>query len=114
MPGTNNGTPGLVGPLRPLPTPPASANSSTGSPNNKSKAARALKPGDEMFAPFNIAFNTSMRYFEWLEKEENAFRLKRFGKAMTGTEKWEVPGSIIGGMCLFRFRGVLVCATNKD
>jgi hypothetical protein len=51
-----------------------------------------------MYAPFNMAFDTGLRYFEWLEKEENVFRLKRFGKAMTGTEKWEVPGSIIGGL----------------
>ncbi|KIP03318.1 hypothetical protein PHLGIDRAFT_94938, partial [Phlebiopsis gigantea 11061_1 CR5-6] len=58
---------------------------------------KGLQPGDEMYAPFNVAFGTGMRYFEWLEKRENAFRLRRFGKAMTGTEKWEVPGSIIGG-----------------
>lgn len=69
----------------------------------KERHKRGLKPGDEMYAPFNVAFNTGMRYFEWLEKGENVFRLKRFGKAMTGTEKWEVPGSIIGGQCLFRF-----------
>ncbi|THH01015.1 hypothetical protein EW026_g1615 [Hermanssonia centrifuga] len=50
-----------------------------------------------MHAPFNVAFNTRMRYFEWLEKEENVFRLRRFGKAMTGTGGWEVPGSVIGG-----------------
>lgn len=50
-----------------------------------------------MYAPFNVAFNTKMRYFEWLEKSENAFRLKRFGKAMTGTAGWEVPGSVITG-----------------
>lgn len=62
----------------------------------KQKQKMGLKPGDEMYAPFNVAFDTSMRYFEWLEKKENVFRLKRFGKAMTGTEKWEVPGSIIG------------------
>jgi len=27
----------------------------------------------------------------------NRFRLERFGKAMTGTESWEVPGAILGG-----------------
>lgn len=50
-----------------------------------------------MYAPFNLAFNTRLRYFEWLEKSENLFRLKRFGKAMTGTLGWEVPGSVVSG-----------------
>ncbi|GJE93999.1 hypothetical protein PsYK624_101670 [Phanerochaete sordida] len=63
----------------------------------RGEGRRGLRPGDEMFAPFNVAFGTRMRYFEWLERGENVFRLRRFGKAMTGTEKWEVPGSIIGG-----------------
>lgn len=65
------------------------------------RVMRGLRPGDEMYAPFNVAFDTRLRYFEWLERKENVFRLKRFGKAMTGTEKWEVPGSIIGGACFY-------------
>ncbi|RPD56594.1 hypothetical protein L226DRAFT_480398 [Lentinus tigrinus ALCF2SS1-7] len=50
-----------------------------------------------MHAPFNVAFNTDVPYFEWLEQPGNEARLKRFGPAMTGTAAWEVPGAIIGG-----------------
>ena len=50
-----------------------------------------------MHAPFNVAFNTVIPYFEWLERPGNEARLKRFGPAMTGTAAWEVPGAIIGG-----------------
>ncbi|KAI0780347.1 S-adenosyl-L-methionine-dependent methyltransferase [Trametes elegans] len=48
-----------------------------------------------MHAPFNLAFDTGIPYFEWLEKPGNEYRLKRFGPAMTGTAAWEVPGAII-------------------
>ncbi|THH29318.1 hypothetical protein EUX98_g4870 [Antrodiella citrinella] len=51
-----------------------------------------------MHAPFNLAFRTTQPYFEWLERSENVFRLKRFGKAMTGTSGWEVPGAILEGL----------------
>ncbi|KAH9830194.1 S-adenosyl-L-methionine-dependent methyltransferase [Rhodofomes roseus] len=50
-----------------------------------------------MHAPFNLAFRTDAPYFEWLETEENSSRLRRFGRAMTGTAAWEVPGAIVGG-----------------
>ncbi|TFK81372.1 hypothetical protein K466DRAFT_502247 [Polyporus arcularius HHB13444] len=50
-----------------------------------------------MHAPFNVAFDTELPYFEWLERPGNEARLKRFGPAMTGTAAWEVPGAIIGG-----------------
>ncbi|KAI0695252.1 hypothetical protein BC835DRAFT_965073 [Cytidiella melzeri] len=60
-------------------------------------SGKSVTEGSEMYAPFNLAFNTKVRYFEWLEKSENAFRLKRFGKAMTGTGGWEVPGSVVTG-----------------
>ena len=50
-----------------------------------------------MNAPFNVAFNTDMPYFEWLEQPGNELRLKRFGPAMTGTVAWEVPGAIVSG-----------------
>ena len=59
---------------------------------------KGLRPGDEMYAPFNVAFSTGMRYFEWLERRENVFRLKRCGKAMTGTSGWEGPGAVLVGM----------------
>ncbi|TCD65381.1 ich1-like protein [Steccherinum ochraceum] len=51
-----------------------------------------------MFAPFNLAFQTTQPYFEWLEQEGNLMRLKRFGKAMTGTSGWEVPGAILDAL----------------
>jgi len=71
-------------------------------------------------APFNYAFNCmGVGFFPWLEGEGvsedlvnsrgkgdgigsnmNQFRLERFGKAMSGTEGWEVPGAIISGQTL--------------
>lgn len=58
-----------------------------------------------MHAPFNLAFNTTAAYFEWLEQPGNEARLKRFGPAMTGTAAWEVPGAIVSG----QFRFMLTC-----
>lgn len=54
-------------------------------------------PG-KMHAPFNVAFRTRAPYFEWLEQPMNAARLHRFGRAMTGTSSWEVPGAIVEGL----------------
>ncbi|KAI0339260.1 hypothetical protein BDW22DRAFT_1431862 [Trametopsis cervina] len=65
--------------------------------HTRQPSGKNVTEGSEMYAPFNVAFNTKMRYFEWLEKSENSFRFKRFGKAMTGTGGWEVPGSVITG-----------------
>ena len=70
----------------------------------------ALSKQDEtasaMHAPFNVAFNTDLPYFEWLEQPGNEHRLKRFGPAMTGTAAWEVPGAIVAGKssCVIRGR----------
>ncbi|KAH9896530.1 S-adenosyl-L-methionine-dependent methyltransferase [Cubamyces lactineus] len=60
-------------------------------------ASRTKTTGEEhpMHAPFNVAFNTPLPYFEWLEKPGNEARLRRFGPAMTGTSAWEVPGAIV-------------------
>lgn len=88
---STSGLPSPVEPTFPRISPPP-----VGTPA-KAKKAKSAQKTNEMHAPFNVAFNTNMRFFDWLEKKENEFRLKRFGKAMTGTEKWEVPGSIIGG-----------------
>ena len=62
-------------------------------------ASSTKKAGEEhpMYAPFNVAFDTSLPYFEWLEKPGNEARLRRFGPAMTGTSAWEVPGAIVAG-----------------
>ncbi|OCH85246.1 hypothetical protein OBBRIDRAFT_325702 [Obba rivulosa] len=91
-----------------LPQPQASASSKKGSHEEQEKgnapAASATSPSDlppdpthPMHAPFNLAFRTGTPYFEWLEHSQNAARLRRFGRAMTGTGAWEVPGAVIGG-----------------
>ena len=53
---------------------------------------KGLARTHEMYAPFNVAFDTRTRYFEWLERGENVFRLRRFGKAMTGSESQGTSG----------------------
>ncbi|KAH9925876.1 S-adenosyl-L-methionine-dependent methyltransferase [Epithele typhae] len=49
------------------------------------------------WAPFNLAFETKLGYFPWLELPENKDRLNRFGHAMTGTRQWDVQGGILRG-----------------
>lgn len=51
-------------------------------------------------SPFNLAFNTKLGYFEWLELPENASRFNRFGHAMTGTRQWETKDGILQGMSM--------------
>lgn len=56
-------------------------------------------------APFNYAFDCEgVGFFGWLEGEgsslqpnPNLSRLLRFSSAMTGTESWEPPGTILTG-----------------
>ena len=48
-------------------------------------------------APFNLAFNTQLGYFPWLELPENEGRFVRFGHAMTGTRQWEIKHQILQG-----------------
>ncbi|KAI0373418.1 S-adenosyl-L-methionine-dependent methyltransferase [Pilatotrama ljubarskyi] len=38
--------------------------------------------------PFDLAFDTNLNYFNWLELPENLVRLERFGHGMTGTRYW--------------------------
>ena len=52
------------------------------------------------WAPFNLAFNTKLGYFPWLELPENKGRLNRFGHAMTGTRQWETKDGILRGAFL--------------
>ncbi|KAI0349362.1 S-adenosyl-L-methionine-dependent methyltransferase [Trametes cingulata] len=47
--------------------------------------------------PLKYAFNTPLKYYEWLEEPGNEFRLTRFGHAMNGTRYWEVAENIIHG-----------------
>ena len=46
---------------------------------------------------FNLAFNTQLDFFGWLELPENEHRLARFGHAMTGTRQFETKGQILRG-----------------
>ncbi|KAI0644813.1 S-adenosyl-L-methionine-dependent methyltransferase [Trametes meyenii] len=48
-------------------------------------------------SPFNLAFNTNLGFFPWLELPENRSRLERFGHAMTGTRQWETKEGILYG-----------------
>ena len=47
--------------------------------------------------PFNLAFDTQLNFFPWLELPENRGRLERFGHAMTGTRQWETKEGILFG-----------------
>ncbi|PCH41979.1 S-adenosyl-L-methionine-dependent methyltransferase [Wolfiporia cocos MD-104 SS10] len=71
--------------------------SDIGASRRREKSREDTAADHPMHAPFNLAFRTRVPYFEWLETPENAGRLKRFGRAMTGTGSWEVPGAIVGG-----------------
>ncbi len=53
-------------------------------------------------SPFNLAFKTHKKYYEWLEEPGNEKRLLRFGHAMNGTRYWELAENIIHGMSLAR------------
>ena len=53
---------------------------------------------DNLHAPFNLAFNTKLGYFPWLELQENVGRFTRFGNAMTATRQWETQNEILRGM----------------
>ena len=55
-------------------------------------------PGEKKYAnPFNQAFTTDLKYYEWLEEPGNEARLARFGHAMNGTRYWELAENIIHG-----------------
>ena len=48
-------------------------------------------------SPFNLAFNTKLGFFEWLELPENHRRHERFGHSMAATCQWEAQGEILQG-----------------
>ncbi|TBU37789.1 O-methyltransferase [Dichomitus squalens] len=48
-------------------------------------------------SPFNLAFKTDLKYYEWLEEPGNEARLTRFGHSMNGTRYWELAENIIHG-----------------
>ncbi|KAF9812909.1 hypothetical protein IEO21_05905 [Rhodonia placenta] len=107
---SSSGPTAALPPLPPLPSTPPKARGlqpsltkHDASPTRPSALAGQIssqkeeKGDNPMHAPFNLAFRTNAPYFEWLERRGNGGRLKRFGRAMTGTGAWEVPGAIVGG-----------------
>ncbi|KAI0653621.1 S-adenosyl-L-methionine-dependent methyltransferase [Cubamyces menziesii] len=46
-------------------------------------------------SPFNLAFDTKLGFFEWLELPENSRRYERFGHSMVATCQWEAQGEIL-------------------
>ncbi|KAI0360847.1 S-adenosyl-L-methionine-dependent methyltransferase [Trametes cingulata] len=55
---------------------------------------RKSEPPARYKAPFNLAFDTELGYFDWLEQPENKTRLTQFGRAMTGARGWEANEDI--------------------
>ena len=66
-------------------------------PEDKSASISAGGQIIRYVAPFNLAFNTQLGYFPWLELPENEDRFVRFGHAMTGTRQWEIKNQILQG-----------------
>ena len=66
-------------------------------PEDKSTSISAGGQITRYVAPFNLAFNTQLGYFPWLELPENEDRFVRFGHAMTGTRQWEIKNQILQG-----------------
>ncbi|TFK81004.1 S-adenosyl-L-methionine-dependent methyltransferase [Polyporus arcularius HHB13444] len=54
-------------------------------------------PATGYASPFNLAFDTQLKYYEWLEEPGNESRLRRFGHSMNGTRYWELAENIIHG-----------------
>lgn len=50
--------------------------------------------------PLAMAYNTPLKYYEWLEEPGNEWRLTRFGHAMNGTRYWELKENVIHGELL--------------
>ena len=48
-------------------------------------------------APFNLAFDTQLGLFSWLELPGNEGRLVRFGHGMVGTRQCETKDEILRG-----------------
>ncbi|KAI0712846.1 O-methyltransferase [Cerioporus squamosus] len=54
-------------------------------------------PATGYATPFNLAFKTQLKYYEWLEQPGNESKLLRFGHSMNGTRYWELAENIIHG-----------------
>ncbi|RPD58012.1 S-adenosyl-L-methionine-dependent methyltransferase [Lentinus tigrinus ALCF2SS1-7] len=64
---------------------------------SSSDQAETKSKENKWVAPFNLAFNTQLGYFPWLEQPGNEARFNRFGHAMTGTRQWETKNFILQG-----------------
>ncbi|KAJ6607792.1 O-methyltransferase [Mycena sp. CBHHK59/15] len=51
----------------------------------------------EGIVPYNRAFGTDQPMYYWIQRPENAYRLKRFGLGMQGTAATEPPNTIFQG-----------------
>ncbi|KAM5545242.1 hypothetical protein V8D89_001353 [Ganoderma adspersum] len=58
---------------------------------------RAVNSPTRYAAPLNVAFNTPLGYFPWLELPENSGRLARFGQGMVGARQFESKNQILHG-----------------
>ena len=58
-------------------------------------------------APWNLAFKTNKRLFEWYDDKENERRKMRFSAAMAETAKMESTDAILQGSCTLDPRGRL-------
>ena len=83
---------------------PAPEVSTTAAVKSANANGSAVTPTRTRYvAPFNLAFNTQLGYFPWLELPENEGRFVRFGHAMTGTRQWEIKDQILQGASLGRY-----------
>lgn len=71
-------------------------------------------PASGYNTPFNMAFQTEKKYYEWLEEPGNEARLSRFGHAMNGSRYWEVAENIIHGESFYRTFTRFSVRTRKE
>ncbi|KAM5545244.1 hypothetical protein V8D89_001355 [Ganoderma adspersum] len=79
-----------------------SRGTGTCAPSSELELGQLRSPGTEgvitrYVAPFNVAFNTHLGVFPWLELPENEHRLVRFGHGMVGTCQCETKNEILQG-----------------
>lgn len=47
--------------------------------------------------PLKLAYNTPLKYYEWVEQPGNEWRMARFGHSMNGTRHWELAENVVHG-----------------
>ena len=69
--------------------------------NFASPASKGSEDANALLArsrtPFNLAFNTELDFFAWLDLPKNKDRLNRFGHAMAATRQFETKEGILQG-----------------